>query len=310
MDARQPFDLSPRLMTRLRHYVESMLLAEQLPPIPEYLTMLINDFAQLVTLSRTGKPILYKKRNTLSLLFDVFSVQSEMQLDCPDELVLGYTQSMMGFLLFQPTPQEIGMIGLGGGSLAKFCYRHLPDATITVAEIDPQVIVLRDWFHIPANDARLQVHCMDGAELVRQGQSRFDVLVIDGFDRDGQPEQLCSQDFYDDCYRAMAPGGIMVVNLLADELETDHYVDRIRRSFDEAVVVIDAPGSLNKIAFACKGDALKIDERTLQDRVEQLAAQYPIMLNTTAQSILQQRRTALPPAQISAQEDETVQDRT
>ena len=32
---------------------------------------------------------------------------------------------MMGFLLFKPQPRSIGMIGLGGGSLAKFCYRYL-----------------------------------------------------------------------------------------------------------------------------------------------------------------------------------------
>ena len=32
----------------------------------------------------------------------------------------------------------------------------------------------------------------------------------------GQPPQLCSQDFYDDCFRALAPGGVLVVNLHVD----------------------------------------------------------------------------------------------
>ena len=51
---------------------------------------------------------------------------------------------MMGFLLFIPSPARILMVGLGGGSLAKFCFRHLPDAAIDVVEINPHVIALRD----------------------------------------------------------------------------------------------------------------------------------------------------------------------
>ncbi|HEX8957378.1 MAG TPA: fused MFS/spermidine synthase [Burkholderiaceae bacterium] len=210
-------------------------------------------------MSREGKPFIYQKRHTISLLFDVFAVQSEMAIDAPDELVLGYTRTMMGFLLFNPDPRQIGMIGLGGGSLAKFCYRYLPDAAIAVAEIDPGVIALREHFRIPANDARLEVHCIDGADFVRQAESRFDVLMLDGFDRLGLPQQLCSQQFYDDCCRALAPGGILVTNLFGNAPETPVYLDRLCASFKNAVVVADVPDSLNKIAFVRKGEPLKLN---------------------------------------------------
>ena len=49
-----------------------------------------------------------------------------MSLDEPDALVTAYTRKMMAFLLFNPAPKRIAMVGLGGGSLAKFCYRNLP----------------------------------------------------------------------------------------------------------------------------------------------------------------------------------------
>lgn len=279
-----------RLMLRLRDYIESLLLAENLPPTPHYIAMLIDNFSQLVALSQTGKPILYKKRNTLSLLFDVSALQSEMYIDCPDDLVLGYTQSMMGFLLFNPDPKKIGMVGLGGGSLAKFCYRYLPGASISVAEIDPHVIVVRDQFRIPQDDERFQVHCIDGAEFVRQAENQFDVLMIDGFDKDGQPPQLCSQRFYDDCYQALMPDGIMVVNLLGDVAETQVFVDRIDRAFNGAAIIVDALDSLNKIAFACKGDAFNLAEHVLKSRIGKLESLHPVVLHFTAQSILQQRR--------------------
>ena len=286
----------PHLMERLRRYIASMLLAEGLPPSTRDITMLLTRFSQLVAQSYSGKPMVYQRRKSLALMFDVFSLQSEMRMDAPDELVLGYTQSMMGCLLFQPEPRQIGMIGLGGGSLAKFCYRHLPLASISVAEIDADVIALRDQFLIPGDDARLAVHCIDGAEFVQQVEERYDVLMVDGFDRRGQPPQLCSQRFYDDCCRALNAGGVLAVNLANDDpLETAAYVERMRRSFDGAVIVIDALDSLNTIVFACKGGMAGLDTGLLQRRMQQLDMLHPIILRSTAQSILSQRHAMARP---------------
>ena len=47
------------------------------------------------------------------------AIQSSIRLDRPDELALDYTRTMMAFLLFQPLPREVLMIGLGGGSMAR-----------------------------------------------------------------------------------------------------------------------------------------------------------------------------------------------
>ena len=85
----------------------------------------------------TGKPYLTERDGILALHFNDLSVQSEMSIDMPDELVIGYTRAMMSFLLFEPSPKRIAMIGLGGGSLAKYCYRYLPRTEITVVEINP-----------------------------------------------------------------------------------------------------------------------------------------------------------------------------
>ena len=54
--------------------------------------------------------------------------QSRMRAGAPDELVVDYTRTMLGALLLHPAPRRIGMVGLGGGSQAKFCLRHLPQA--------------------------------------------------------------------------------------------------------------------------------------------------------------------------------------
>jgi hypothetical protein len=48
------------------------------------------------------------------------STQSEMRIDDPYALVNEYTRKMMGFLAFQPRPERVLIIGLGGGSLDRF----------------------------------------------------------------------------------------------------------------------------------------------------------------------------------------------
>ena len=48
----------------------------------------------------------------------------------PDRLLVGYTRTMLAALWLHPDPRRIGIIGLGGGAQAKFCYRHLPQARL------------------------------------------------------------------------------------------------------------------------------------------------------------------------------------
>lgn len=180
-------------------------------------------------------------------------VQSSMWVLRPDALDLEYTRLMMGFLLFHPAPARIAMIGLGGGSLPKFCYRYLRSSVIDVAEISADVIALRNEFKIPADDARLTIRQMDGAQFVRDVAHRPDVLLVDGFDEDLVPPQLSSDAFYQDCRSLLAPGGVMVVNLHQQSPDLPTLKRRIRRAFDDAVFdVVDDEGC-NCIVFARNG---------------------------------------------------------
>ena len=236
------------------------------------------------TLLLQHKPLVYRRHDRISLHFDLMAVQSEMLRDAPDELVLPYTQTMMGFLLFRPKPHRIAMIGLGGGSLAKYCYARLPEAFILVTEISSEVIALRDVFCIPRDDARFQIRCEDGADFVRNSSSPFDVLLVDGFDRNGQSPQLCSQRFYDDCYQTLSPGGVMVVNLAVEDPHLARSVALLRRSFED-VVVVDSEDYANRIAFACKGAALNLPHEQLCARLGQLERHHQVSLRSTLQHI-------------------------
>jgi spermidine synthase len=196
------------------------------------------------------QPVVQETTLTKSMVFSDIDIQSRMSLARPDELQFEYTRLMMGVLLFQPQPKRILMVGLGGGSLAKFCYKHLPDAHITVVEINPHVIALRQSFFIPDDDARFQVVQMDAAHFMAQTEQTFDVVFVDGFDQHGMPEQLCSPQFYADCRRVLNAGGVAVANLHRFSAYRDVYVDRIEAAFDGALWVVNAPGTTNCVVFA------------------------------------------------------------
>jgi spermidine synthase len=198
------------------------------------------------------KPFIHQTKKTKSLHFSIAEVQSCMNLTQPDSLDLAYTRTMMGFLLFHPMPLRIGMVGLGGGSLAKFCYRHLPLADITVLEINPHVIDLRDEFSVPSDDERFRVVRADGSCYIRAHEGAFDVLLIDGYDYDGLPGVLSSKRFYDDVFDCLRPAGVMAANIHLGNAEFALLVARIGRSFNGTALAVNEHDRGNAIVFARK----------------------------------------------------------
>src|SRR5678816_1024850 len=86
------------------------------------------------------RPYIFETLFERRMHFTNGATQSAMLFSDPDALISQYTRKMMAFLLFNPNPRRIVMIGLGGGSLAKFCYRHLSRSQITVVEINEDAV--------------------------------------------------------------------------------------------------------------------------------------------------------------------------
>jgi len=150
---------------------------------------------------------------------------------------------MIGFLLFRPAPARIAMIGLGGGSLARYCASKLPDADFTAVEVSAAVIALRDRFGVPPDGPRFRVLCEDGAEFVRRPGPPLDVLLVDGFDREGQPERLSTAAFYDACRDRLTAGGVLVVNLHSGDAGDAACVGRIGTAFAGRRKVVESRAS-------------------------------------------------------------------
>lgn len=235
------------------------------------------------------RPLVFDIGDTRSLYFNFDGLQSSMKRGQPSVLDVDYTKTMMGFMLAKPQPEHILMIGLGGGSLPKFCYHNLA-SRITVVEVNPHVIALRDEFEVPADDDRFRVVRADGAAYVQNFPPIFDVMMIDGFDEVGQPPQLCSREFYQDCYQALKPGGLMVVNLHFNPTFAPAR-QSISEVFEACVESVDAVEEGNCIVFASKRASLSTLSMSLSWALQNLSERAREQLAAEFQRILAMLKT-------------------
>jgi spermidine synthase len=198
------------------------------------------------------KPFIVDVRLRRFLQFDLDAVQSAMDLQRPDRLCLAYTRKMMAFLLFNRAPERILLLGLGGGSLAKFCYWRLPAAKVTAVEVNPDVLSLREEFRIPADDHRFRVIRADGAAYVGRLRHSKDVILADACDHAGIAPELNSVDFYKDACRCLSPGGVFVANLCGDVHSRTAHLARICEVFGDDLLTLPVRKDGNVIVFAFK----------------------------------------------------------
>lgn len=198
------------------------------------------------------------------------AIQSAMRVDDPFALALDYTRCMMAFLLFHPQPREALMIGLGGGSLAKFFFRNLRKTQTRTVELDPRVVAIaREQFALPRE---LEVEIGDGAEAL--SPQCCDVLVVDAYHDELHVPKLASAEFYDAAWLALEEPGVLVVNFMNDDPKLDANLQRLERAFAGAVLAMPALYDPNILAFAFKGVEKAISWKTLRERAQKLEARY------------------------------------
>ena len=231
------------------------------------------------------KPFIVDNGRRRFLHFDLDAVQSVMEMKTPDRLVLAYTRKMMAFLLFNRTPGRILLLGLGGGSLAKFCYGRLPSAAFTAVEMNPDVIALREEFRVPADDERFRVIRANGAAYVAQLPPCKDVILADACDRTGIAPELNAIEFYQNARRSLSPGGVFVANVCGDRDSRAAHIVKIRHAFDHEVLTLQVRPDGNVIVFAFKECRPEVDWEHLETAAVDLKRKFGLDFPKAVQRI-------------------------
>jgi spermidine synthase len=221
-----------------------------------------------------GKPFVLDDGVRRALYFTRAWVQSEMRIADPVALEFRYSQKVMAFLLFVPEPRHILIVGLGGGSIAKFCHRHLPGAQLTALEVDPHVIAFREQFLVPPDDGRFRVIEADGAVYVTRCEETYDLIVLDAFGSEGVSPSMCTREFYQDTRDITARDGVVVVNLVGRKEERIAHLDMLRTVFGDNILLVPVEDDGNYVAFVFRNPAFEPRWRAMAGQAQALQARF------------------------------------
>lgn len=212
-------------------------------------------------------------------------IQGAMRIARPWALELDYTREMMAALLLRPEPEwprSVLLVGLGAASLAKFLYRHRPQAKLTVVEIEPAVVAAaRQFFRLPDDPQRLKIEIADGVDWLAGSDRTFDLILVDGFDADARAGGLDTLPFYRACRAHLNVDGLLSVNLLGRNRGFKGSIARIRQAFEDRALVFPSCDHGNAIAFAATGEPIRAPLNELTALAQALKKQTGLNLLPT-----------------------------
>jgi len=181
------------------------------------------------TMQRYGGELIYHGRDedgvievvdthgVRALHFGTSPRQSALSLKDPGRLELAYVRAMLSPLPLIDDPRRALLIGLGGGSLARFLLEQFPDCQVEAVERRAKVVeIAHGFFGLPRVE-RLSVHvadaCRRAAALSREAPQAFDLILVDAYDHLGMDASINARGFLDDCAKLLHPQGALSMNL-------------------------------------------------------------------------------------------------
>lgn len=179
------------------------------------------------------------------------SIQSVYDLEKPDRLVVSYTRVAMLGLACHPSPQRMLLVGLGGGSMAKFIHRRLPLAQLDCVELDPEVVQLAQEYFDVKGEAGLKLIVEDGRKFIEESSQLYDLIFLDAYDERSVPLSLASVEFLRLVSGRLSPKGLVVANLWGPSVNPNYpnMLATYREVFPELHIVQALP-SPNQILLA------------------------------------------------------------
>jgi spermidine synthase len=122
-------------------------------------------------------------------------------------------RTMMAGLLYRPDPSTCLLVGLGGGALVRFLNHYFPEVALDVVEIDPEVVVAREYFGT-VRGARTRIFTEEGRDYLRRTLDRHDLIFMDAHlhpraqpDSAGLPLRLKTLASRRGLHERLRPGG-------------------------------------------------------------------------------------------------------
>ncbi len=218
---------------------------------------------------------------------DKSSIQSQLNLDQKEKLLLKNTRAMMSFLLFQPNPESVLLLGLGGGGIIHFLCHWFPKLKITAVDISKQMLhIAKKYFEI-SNTPQISLKTADAfTYLTQTNKKNLSVILVDIHDGKRTPDFLYNPYFMDQCFQALSPKGVLVINAIVNnDQDFLNIMTALRTHFTGVSLCMPLKQHQNVLLFAFKSrDELNIDQ--LHHQTTQLQQKYDIEFDQFVKSIV------------------------
>ncbi len=207
--------------------------------------------------------------------------QSSMLLNAPNELHSKYVRAMMAWLLFKEQPENILMIGVGGGLLSKYLLNEFPECQIKAIEFRRSIVkIARQFFALPL-EPRLKVKIGDGAQYIKQQSlqkpAQHDLILIDAFDHEGMADTIQGINFFSACKALLSHQGLLVINMWGTKQDLFKQLSwEMATIFNQKLLFLPVRGRGNVIAIAFAEEVSVFSMKALRARAKQLDEQYQI----------------------------------
>ncbi len=133
-----------------------------------------------------------------------------------------YTDLLHVPLIWVKDPKRVLVVG-GGGGIIPTQYYNWYGSNVDIAEIDAKVEeVAKEYFDMPKDKdgklvAGIKFHIGDGRQTIRHElPGPYDVIVLDAYSSGGQiPFHLMTRDFLEEIKARLAPGGVLITNIIS-----------------------------------------------------------------------------------------------
>jgi spermidine synthase len=212
-----------------------------------------------------------------------------MWVDRPAEFVLEYTAQMMVWLVFlEPARQQtLGLLGLGAGSMVRFCLKHT-SYPLTVVEHNPLVTSACEMYFKLPRPARLTLEHQDAGKWVESSRNwgLCSALMVDIYDGQAQGPVLDSLAFYEGCRAALADIGVMSVNLFGAHASFARNIRNISQAFGGRILTLPQIDAGNQVVLAFKGPHIEVGVEQLLVRAEYVESKYGLPAKKWVRSMM------------------------
>lgn len=210
-----------------------------------------------------------------TLCFDSLFEQSAMRVDNPLTLVHEYTRAMLLALLFKE-PEQVALLGLGGGSLLRSLHSCCSQADFQVVELRKSVIhIAIDHFFAP-NDARVHFHNRNGIDYLNDASVHSaDMVFADMYQAYSMEGFQSSERFLEQCWKLLTADGWLIINFHELPYFGDPYLDRMCDLFPEVLCCGTSSGNY---VVMCGKQKLAQSLPEFQDGLDELEQRFDVSL--------------------------------